>query len=259
MHGSMLCLWISVAFIAQVSYSCVIWGSDTGECSLQPLDKIWRESNIPFCKDVVTYPACLPKFQPLPESREYPRGRWFNHTPLTKDTWVHQTAIAHIQYRQKLENNDTLRARGVNEHGDPVVIRKRFYHHPDCKNAYKNYFCWVNFPRCDLKRDESLAMCRSSCENYFISCGLDHDIWRCGKSQYFNGYEPEEPEYDFDGNAIYLRDYFPGQPFRENKFNLENEPIPICTPSLLGAASRVGDARVGFLLALLVGLGLVLL
>jgi hypothetical protein len=140
----------------------------------------------------------------------------------------------------KLERNDSLRSRGVNEHGDPVVIRKRFWHHPDCKNAYRNYFCWINFPRCQESREETLATCRSACENYFISCGLDRDIWRCGPSQFFNGYKPEEPAGGGFGEVYYMRDYFPGQPFRENKFGLEGFQKKICTPSIDGSASRVG-------------------
>lgn len=43
--------------------SCNIWGTDSGECSLLPLDKIWRLANMPYCGEVVTYPTCLPKFQ----------------------------------------------------------------------------------------------------------------------------------------------------------------------------------------------------
>jgi hypothetical protein len=91
-----------------------------------------------------------------------------------------------------------------------------------------------------MLRNESMGTCVSACENYFTSCGFEKDIWRCGPSTFFNGYAPEAPySVDSDGNPLYLRDYFPGQPFIENKFNLENLPIPICTPSLDGSGFRL--------------------
>lgn len=111
------------------------------------------------------------------------------------------------------------------------------YKHPDCVNAFRNLFCWINFPRCN-ERGESLIMCRSACENYFISCGFEEDIWRCGDDKYFNGYEPEVPTIR-GSEVIYMREYFPGSPWRTNKFNKENIPLIICTPSLDGAATRV--------------------
>ena len=52
------------------------------------------------------------------------------------------------------------------ERGD---VMKRFSGNADCQNAYKNYFCWLNFPRCNAD-GESLIMCRSVCNNYFKSC-----------------------------------------------------------------------------------------
>jgi hypothetical protein len=171
----------------------------------------------------------------LPPSREYENGRWFNHTVLTKDTWIHVSANAHILERLALESNSSLKSRGVNEFGDPTPIRKRFYKNDDCRNAYRNLFCWINFPRCNMLRNISLETCSSACENYFKSCGFERDIWRCGPSTFFNGYAPEAPTSDSEGNPVYLRDYFPGQPFAENKFNLENLPLPICTPAIDGS------------------------
>jgi hypothetical protein len=146
-------------------------------------------------------------------------------------------ASAHVKERIALEKNESLRSKGINEWGDPVTIKKRMYKHPDCVNAFRNLFCWLNFPRCD-ENGESMIMCRSSCENYFISCGFDKDLWRCGDAKYFDGYEPEPPTV-VAGSATYLREYFPGSPWRQNKFNLENLPLYICTPSIDGAASRV--------------------
>lgn len=44
-----------------------------------------------------------------------------------------------------------------------------------------------------------------------VACQNQKDLWRCGESQYFNGYEAEEPEIDSNGDPVYLRDYFPGK------------------------------------------------
>ena len=64
-----------------------------------------------------------------------------------------------------------------------------------CENAYISYFCWVNFPRCDLNTNESLPMCRSACENMFESCGYPEEMWRCGNAEYFNAQvEKDNPE-----------------------------------------------------------------
>lgn len=217
--------------------ACYLHGSNTGECTDDSLDKLWRKELIPYCKRAVTYTACVPKYQVLPPSREFPKGRWFNHSIQKKDAWVGYESDQHIKYRIRMERNSTLKAKGENEYGEKGRNRRRFYKRPDCRRAYKNYFCWTNFPRCDIKRDLTLPMCRSACENYFISCGFGKDIWRCGKTKYFNGYEPEAPIVGIGGNISYLRDYFPGQPFRENKYNLAGEELPICTPAITGAAA----------------------
>ena len=83
-----------------------------------------------------------------------------------------------------------------------------------------------------------MPTCRSACENYFHACNYDNDLWRCGPSDFFNGYAPESPSLDpVSGNATYLRDYFPGQPFVGNKFTAGGDEIPICTPALKGSAA----------------------
>jgi hypothetical protein len=79
---------------------------------------------------------------------------------------------------------------GEDEYGIKGGIEPRFHRNADCRNAYKNYFCWINFPRCD-EYGQSLMTCRSSCENFFRMCGYERDLWRCGESKYFNGYAPE--------------------------------------------------------------------
>jgi len=180
--------------------------------------------------------------QPLPASREFPLGRYYNHTIQTKDYWVRANCKAHIQDRIDLELNRTLKAEHLNEYGDPGVIKRRFFHQPNCRLAYKNYFCWINFPRCDPTRDLTLPTCRSACENFFISCKYSRDLWRCGKSKYFNGYSPEQPTL-VQNSSAYLRDYFPGQPFRQNKFTKGGNEIPICTPAIDGGGSRLFTSR----------------
>ena len=145
----------------------------------------------------------------------------------------------HFIERIQIERNRTLRKAGVNEYGDKGRVRRRFYKKPDCRNAFKNYMCWMNFPRCDETRDLTLPMCRSACENFFISCGYERGLWRCGKSKYFNGYEPEPATISALGNVSYMREYFPGQPFRENKYSPKgNSELIICTPAIDGSASR---------------------
>jgi hypothetical protein len=168
---------------------------------------------------------------------------------------VGETAKEFVKYRMRLERNQSLRSKGINEYGDPVPIRKRFWHHADCRNAFKNYFCWINFPRCDLKRDESLSTCRSACENYFISCGLDRDIWRCGPSKFYNGYSPEVPSVNSFGEVTYMRDYFPGQPFKANQYNAKGMEVHVCTPAIDGSGYSMrseGQSRGLLMITLLV-------
>lgn len=70
---------------------------------------------------------------------------------------------------------------GIDEYGDKGVIAQRFYKNPDCKNAYKNFMCWSNFPRCD-DNGQSLILCESVCENYQKSCGVRTRTLRCDGS-----------------------------------------------------------------------------
>lgn len=44
-----------------------------------------------------------------------------------------------------------------------------------------------------------------------VACENQKDLWRCGDSKYFNGYEAEEPEIDGNGDPVYMRDFFPGK------------------------------------------------
>jgi hypothetical protein len=164
---------------------------------------------------------------------DFPNGRWGNHTVKSKDDWVSQSIEAHIAQQIGYETNRTLQNLNVDINGHVGQIKKRFYHNPDCRNAFSNYFCWINFPRCDPTRDLTLPTCRSACHNFFKACRYERKLKRCGKSKYFNGYSPEDPQSD----GSYLREYFPGQPFRSNKFTQGGQEEPICTPALTGAAA----------------------
>mmetsp|Transcript_32240 Transcript_32240/g.30729 ORF Transcript_32240/g.30729 Transcript_32240/m.30729 type:complete len:262 (-) Transcript_32240:20-805(-) len=219
---------------------CYLVGTDSGQCTVNSLDPAWKAANMPFCSSAIKFPVCIPQFQSLPPSREYPNGRFFNHTVAAKDKWVADNYGAHLAYRIGLEKNKTLFNLNTNEFGEPGHIRVRFLKNEDCKNAFMNLFCWINFPRCNPDTDQSMPTCRSACENFFITCGYETGLWRCGKTKYFNGYEPEKPR-TVDGNLTYLREYFPGQPFRKNKYFKESgQEQAICTPAVLGYGQRGG-------------------
>lgn len=149
------------------------------------------------------------------------------------------SVLKYLDRRIHLERNNSLHKKNTNEYGDPGRIKRRFYKRPDCQRAFKGLFCYINFPRCDPERDLTLPTCKSACENFFKACVYGHDLWRCGQSKFFNGYEPEPAVIGMDGNATYLRDYFPGQPFRKNRYNRKGQEIPICTPAVRGAGNSI--------------------
>lgn len=237
-HGmSMQMLLLVILSMLYIIDSCYLHGTDSGECTLQTLDPVWRDTFMPYCSKAILYPACIPKYQTLPPSREFPLGRWFNNTVRAKDDWVSASVESHIRTRMGYEKNKTMKNLNKNEFGDTGHTRRRFRQRPDCQLAYRNYFCWINFPRCMHDRDLTLPTCRSACENFFRTCGYEKGLWRCGKSKWFNGYEPEIPQLPPGGNRSYLREFMTGQPFRQNKYTLGGSEIPICTPAILGAAS----------------------
>jgi hypothetical protein len=100
--------------------------------------------------------------------------------------------------------------------------------------------CFINFPRCD-EQDKSLVMCRSACENLLDTCHIPPDLQRCGPPEWHNGNGPEEMKFYNDAGSypILMRDFFPGQPFRDNQYEDRQRKIPkiVCTPSIPGAAS----------------------
>lgn len=156
--------------------ACFIAGADTGSCT-DPGD---FDLLIPFCKSVVPYTACLPRYQSL----------WYNHSALAKDKFVEQLFTKIVTQRKMYETNKTFLDKNTDEWGGGREIVPRFVENPDCENAFRNYYCWMNFPRCDAE-GRSLLLCRSVCENYMKACQLSQDLWRCGDPQYVNGREPE--------------------------------------------------------------------
>lgn len=224
--------------ILPLRFSCFIQGTDSGYCTNETLDyefRIGTDGQMPFCGKYIEYPACLPVQNTQIE-------RWAVHSVDYKDRWVEQMAREHNRFRRDLEipaiEGDGM---GEDEYGDTIEIVQRFFKNPDCKHAFYRLFCFINFPRCDMERQLSLPTCKSACENYFIACNFPEDLWRCGKSKWYNGNSAEKSsDFDTDGNDIYLRDYFPGNPFRKNKFKADGETQrPICTPAITGQANTI--------------------
>eukprot|EP00904_Undaria_pinnatifida_P006650 jgi/Undpi1/3114/HiC_scaffold_15.g06488.m1 len=176
--------------------------------------------------------------QPLSPSREFKDGRWLNNTLTIKDAWVEKYYETVVNYRLGIEGDKDLQKQGIDEYGNKGSPVPRFTDNTDCQKAFKAYMCYINFPRCD-DSDKSLVTCRSACENLMVACQNQKDMWRCGESQYFNGYEAEEPDTDENGDPVYLRDFFPGQPFRDVEWTSRRQPKVVCTPSIKGAATSL--------------------
>lgn len=161
-----------LALVLHAVNPCYLHGTDSGECSDRTLDPAWKIGNMPFCQDAIQYPACLPKVQRLPPSKRHqnqypnrdyapwwpflspePPGRWTLHTVLTKDDWIKNRTETHVAYRKEIETNEAYLNENTNEYDDPDhPVTTRFNENEDCVEAYKNFFCWINFPRCDMDR-----------------------------------------------------------------------------------------------------------
>ncbi|DAZ98349.1 TPA: hypothetical protein N0F65_007156 [Lagenidium giganteum] len=203
---------------------CLIAGSDTGECT-DPKD---FDLLIPFCKQVVQYTACLPRYQSV----------WFTHSALTKDKFIEDMYYKLNIQRQMFETNQTMQDKNIDEWNQPHDVVPRFTENPDCQNAFRNFFCWMNFPRCDAE-GRSLLMCRSVCENFFTACKYHKDLWRCGDPKYSDGYEAEITYTFVNKVPVYYRAPFPGSPFKDNAFDPDtNKPLIVCTPSLENTAAK---------------------
>lgn len=218
--------------------SCRLHGTESGIC-VNPDDLKWGPfaSEMPFCggpdaegkPPPVTYRACLPL-----KSALFP----LSHTVRQKDKWVEEFYDRIVKERSELEQDGALEDAEINELGESGSPAYRFTDHKgrnDCKNAFKNFFCWMNFPRCD-EEDHTLMMCRSACENLHKSCGYDKDMYRCGDPEYLYGYSGEAPWAETEnGKEVFFRYPYPGAPFRDNQFE-GGEPVISCTPSLKNAA-----------------------
>ncbi|GLD92449.1 hypothetical protein PINS_up000982 [Pythium insidiosum] len=176
MSAALALLAVVASLLAAQTSSCLLAGADTGTCT-DPSD---FDLLLPFCKTVVPYTACLPRYQSL----------WYNHSALTKDKFVEQMFNKLVTQRKMYETNRTFLDKNTDEWGSKHEIQPRFIENPDCENAFRNYFCWLNFPRCDAE-GRSLLLCRSVCENYMKACQMSSDLWRCGDPKYVNGRSPE--------------------------------------------------------------------
>lgn len=57
-------MFLSLIFLLLVQVEgCYIWGTDSGTCSTDTLDPLWRLANMPYCADAIQYPACIPTYQ----------------------------------------------------------------------------------------------------------------------------------------------------------------------------------------------------
>ena len=193
---------------------------------------------------MASYPLCLPKSDgvSLPPDQNFPHGRFNNHTTGTyhKDSWAKQKAL------ETIANKPDLFAANL-----------------DCRESYKRYLCYVNFPRCD-ENELSLPMCSSVCENFMRACGLDKELRsfceagdhpRPSSAVAVTGGDKGEEELPPVTTA------FPGQPFVENKWRGRGrgQPDIVCTPSVKsgGFAEKGAPMRwlvVSFLVAGLCGM-----
>ncbi len=107
-----------------------------------------------------------------------------------------------------------------------------FTKNANCENAFRNYMCFLNFPRCDDSYG-SLQLCRSVCTNFFKACDYPPAMFRCGSVEFFGGDAPETSLLlnATNGGPLYFRAPWPGAPFTDNK-----GALPVCTPGLASAA-----------------------
>lgn len=263
--------------------ACQIQGYDSGTCDYGIRDDYdYRVANMPFCAEYVDYVACVPKYKPIAPDRNFPHGRFFNHTILRKDYWLYMMVMGNIRFRVDVELQAANCGKGcdkdVNEwgefskdHQDKIV--PRFYANRECKKAYMKYACWINFPRCEEPNMESLMVCKTACENFFHSCGYDKDLWRCGDMEHFNkqtgaidGGDPAstvssdeknlgqkgdlfsnkyQADEDAKGQKFFRRDFFPGAPFAAGRNPTDRPYTSVCTG---GASSTFLDTRIVVLL-----------
>jgi hypothetical protein len=147
-------------------------------------------------------------------------------------------------------------APAVPHEGTSGSLLVHFLKNTACQEAYKSYFCYLNFPRCD-EAQNSLLLCRSACNNFFQACrypkadasgNMSLGMWRCGEERFSGGYIAEvSQQKDSKGAPIYYRAPFPGLPFASNAPGA-------CTPGVPGAAggsAALAAAALGAAVALL--------
>ena len=137
----------------------------------------------------------LPKHR-IPPSPEFPEGRFMNHTIRNKDKWVKKNMERIIDFRLNVERKNKYARQERNEYGEgdckdneevegrcddwPICekggcvgypIEQRFHANQDCREAFRRYFCYINFPRCHIDERtgeyKSVSICRSACKNFF--------------------------------------------------------------------------------------------
>jgi hypothetical protein len=124
---------------SRASLGCVLAGTDSGTCAAN------IQEHAPFCASSVRYPACVP--------RELP---WLpNLTIASKDAWVGASVAALVAQREAIERgalvpNDPSLSSFVAP-GSSVAARftARGASGSDCVAAYRNFACFMAFPRCD--------------------------------------------------------------------------------------------------------------
>ena len=252
-RASALLLLLLLLLLAPPPVSaCMLGGLDVGVCAAAAD----VQSAAPYCASVLPYSACVPRGGAAP---------WSNLSASNKDDWLSAAVGSFIAQRVAIEGghlspNDPSLASFVPA-GATVV--RRFTAGgsagADCANAYRNYACWLAFPRCDGSR-RSLPLCRSVCENFFRACSYPRAMWRCYEPANFGGEAPEgtsgDQLYDAHGGAVFKRAPIAGLPFASNVDD-GGAPIAVCTPSLHNRAERLGVALAGGALAALAAAALV--
>lgn len=200
-RGSLL-LSALLSTLLSPSSACYLQGVDSGVCR-QPSEVV---DQMPFCGPLIQFPVCVPRYT-----------EWYPNLTITaKDDFLRSHYIELVTERLNQEQ-------GFVTFGDPNFYNylqkeptEHYVKNDDCQRAFKNFLCWMNFPRCDAA-GESLMLCRSVCENFFRTCRFPRDIWRCYNPEFYGGLKPEgtdgDQELNKDGNPIFLRALLPGIPF----------------------------------------------
>ena len=243
-----------LAAAPRAARGCYIQGVDSGVCVTGEAFAV----GAPFCASTLGgaagYSVCVPR-----EYDFYP-----NLTLSRKDAWV-QAAHAYTVARRR-----SIELTGGPPASDPApldadweggLLKQSQWHfqaNDECAAAYRNFICYMNFPRCDAK-GESLILCRSVCENFFRSCRIADFLNRCYDHPEFYGAKEKEADINVDshGLPVYSRYFLPGMPFRDIEYAETPKLIggaltplkEVCTPSVPGGAAAAAPAAAAALLA----------